>query len=252
MEELEKQEQTTELEETSLTTETNQTQPEEAKQENSVEDVMQSVSDEYIAKKKRKRKITYSSILSVLFAIATIIIVMSTIRVDLKPSFVANPTIYEISISGKTETLDEGMADQERFEEFYKIYNQSFNVSYLTALFTGKLGGYEVNETLNKFYSNENTQAGMSQSLSDQLGNNYIKLSYATEHTIKNSNGSTYYSDYNTACELKFEDVYFPLNTEDKDSELTFYFGTTGIGMGYTITTITVRANTFALYEFAK
>lgn len=218
-----------------------------AQNENSVLD---SLNDAYINKKRRIKKSIYSVILSVIFALATIIIVMSSIRVDLKPSFVVDPELYTVCIAGKEKVYEQS---NQKFEEFHQIYEDAFNVSYLTALFTGKLGGYKPVEDINsKFYYTESTKTGMHSDLSKALGNNYIKLSYANQLQIKNADGSVYYSDYNTTCDLTFEDVYFPLNTEDKDADLTFFFGTTGIGMGYTITKITVRANTFALYEFAS
>lgn len=223
-----------------------------AEKNDDIDTVLNSVSDEYISKKKRKRKITYSTLLSVLLAIATIIIVLASIRVDLKPSFLTHPSSYSIYISGSEKMyIDE---TSEEYEEFYKAYSNSFNVSYLSALFTGKLGEYKIEESPdkgNKFYANETNKTGISSTLSTALGSNYIKLEYFEEQQVKKANGDTYYSAYNSVEELRFEDVYFPLNTENKDSDLTFYLGTVGAGNGYTITKITVRANTFALYEFA-
>lgn len=222
--------------------------PEENK-EHEVEHVLNSVSDEYLNKKKRTRTITYSALLSVILALATIIIILSSIRVDLKPKFISDPSSYSIYISGTEKMyIDEG---SEEYEEFYKAYKDSFNISYLSALFTGKLGAYKIEESTNQFYSNGTAKTGMSNILKTALGNNYVKLSYATEQQVKKANGDIYYSIYHsTEYDLKYEDVYFTLNTENKDSNLTFYFGTTGTGSGYTITKISVRANTYALYDF--
>lgn len=218
--------------------------------ENDVDKVLNSVSDEYLNKKKKKRKITYSSILGFIFIIATIIIVMSSVRVDLKPAFIKDPSSYTIYINKEQgKRIDESDAE---YDEFYKIYKNSFNVSYLTALFTGKLGDYKIEETREKFYANESAKTGISTSLSNYLGDNYIWLSYLNEQQMKSADGKVYYSIFNTnEYDLKFEDVYFTINNKNADNELTFYFGTTGAGMGYTITKITVRANTYSLYEFA-
>ncbi len=218
-------------------------------QTNDVDSVMNSVSDEYLKKKKRTRNIVYTTILSVLLAVAMIVIVMSSITVGLKPSFIGNPSSYSIYINGSEKKyIDESSAE---YDEFYDIYSKSFNVSYLSALFTGKLGGYQIEETLDAFYSNSTDKTGISNALSTLLGSNYVKLEFAGEKPIKKANGEVYKSIYNTNCELVFEDVYFTINSENADKDLTFYFGTTGIGMGYTITKISIRANTSALYEFA-
>ncbi len=213
------------------------------------EKILQSVSDEYLQKKKRKKNIIYTTILSVLLAIATIIIVMSSITVGLKPAFIGNPTSYTIYINGSEKKyIDE---TYEKYDEFYKIYSQSFNVSYLSALFTGKLGGYEIEETLDNFYSKANEKTGISSTLSSALGSNYVKLEFASERPVKKANGEVYTSKWNTNCQLVFDDVYFTINSTNQDNDLTFYFGTKGAGAGYTITKISIRANTSALYEFA-
>lgn len=218
--------------------------------ENDVDKVLNSVSDEYLSKKKRKRQITYSSLLSIIFIIATIIIVMSSVRVDLKPQFIENPTSYSIYINKDPKVrIDE---TDEDYEEFYEKYQNSFNVSYLTALFTGKLGAYKIEETRDDFYLNESGKTGISTALSNALGENYVWLSYLNEQQMKSADGKVYYSVFNTnEYELKYEDVYFNISNKNEDAELTFYFGTTGAGLGYTITKITVRANTYSLYEFA-
>jgi len=219
----------------------------QVKEEN-IDNVLSSVNDEYLSKKKRIKKITYSIILSIVFALATIIIVMSSIRVDLKPTFINNPSSYSVYIAGTEKMyIDE---TSKEYDEFYSLYNNSFNISYLTALFTGKLGSYKIEETLEDFYSNESTKTGMSSALKTSIGNNYIKLSYTEAQQLKYADGKDYYSAYNSTKALIYEDVYFTLNTENKDSDLTFYFGTKGATSKHTITKITVRANTFALYLF--
>ncbi len=219
-------------------------------EENNADNVLNTVSDEYLTKKKRTRKITYSTILSIIFAIATIIIVMSSVRVDLKPTFIENPSYYSIFISKNEKMhIDE---TGEYYEEFYDKYQNSFNVSYLTALFTGKLGAYKIEETSDKFYLNETNKSGISKTLESLLGNHYVKLSYLNEQQMKTADGKVYYSVFNSnEYDLKYEDIYFNITSENVDSELTFYFGTTGAGLGYTITKITVRANTYELYKFA-
>ena len=65
-----------------------------------------------------------------------------------------------------------------------------------------------------------------------------------------------FYPD-SSAYELRYNDVYFSINTEDKDSELTFYFGAycyadEEVKVKPRITKITIRANTYALYDYIQ
>lgn len=221
----------------------------EAIESNNVDNVLNSVSDEYLKKRKRTKTISYSSILGVILALAVIIIVMSVVRVDLKPSCINDPTTYIINISNNETYIYE---NSEEYDEFYSAYKESFNISYLTALFTGKLGAYKIDESFQEFYANKDNKTGINSSWASELGSDYVKLSYSSPQELKEANGKTYYSITNTnESILTYEDVYFPINSENADKELTFYFGTTGAGYGYTVTRITVRANTHALYEFA-
>lgn len=209
--------------------------------------ILNSVNDEYLRKKKRTKNIIYSSILGILFILTTMIIVFASITVYLKPAFLDNPTSYTIKVTGKNESyIDETTPE---YEEFMKAYESSFKVSYLSALFTGKLGGYDIVEKTDRFYTNDTNKT----IAFDDLGDNYVKLSFATEQQIKTADGKVYYSVWNTnEYDIKFEDVYFNINSENEDSDLTFYFATKGIGLDYyNITQITVRANTYAIYEFA-
>ena len=224
----------------------NENNVQESLSDTNVDNVLDSVSDEYLRKRKRTKTISYASILGVMLALAIVIIIMSVVRVDLRPAFISNPTYYSICTSNKDEIfIDE---NSEEYEEFYDAYKNSFNISYLTALFTGKLGAYTIEESLESFYKKNTKEIAFS----SELGSDYVKLSYSFPQELKSPNGKPYYSDSNTnESLLTYEEVYFPIYNENSDKELTFYFGTTGAGYGYTITRITVRANTHALYEFA-
>lgn len=221
-------------------------------QEENVDSVLNSVGDEYLAKKKRNRKIAFSIISFLTLALAVVIIVMSCVKVNLKPSFISDATSYRITINNTDKMLlDES---SEEFDKFDNLFEESFSMNYLTALFSGKLGGYDINdddETTDYFYSDTTNNTGISTKLKSELGSNYVRVKFAEEKVVKYSNGETYKSKYNSANELKFSELYFNLTTSEDVETITFYIGTNGYLSGTRITKITVEANTYALYEFA-
>lgn len=220
-------------------------------EEKNVDSVLNSVSDEYLSKKKRNRKITFSIISFIMLALSVVIIVMSCIKINIKPDFFGDVKSFSITTKSSYIVLDES---NEEFEEFNELFDESFSYNYLTALFAGKLGGYEINsddETKDYFYSDTTNNTGMSAELKSALGDNYVRVKFNEDKTVKYSNGKTYKSRYNTDATLVFNELYFNLNDTNEESELTFYLGTRGYLSGTRITKITVEANTYSLYEFA-
>jgi len=215
-------------------------------------DLLDSVNIEYLSKKKRNRKIVFSAISFLVLALATIIIVMSCIKVNLKPSFIEGVTRYEITVNSSTPiTYEKG---DKGFKEFDNLFEETFSINYLTALFTGKLGGYEINsedETKDYFYSDTSNNKGMSSTLKNYIGKNYVRVVFDKEKTVRYSNGEAYKSQFNTNTNLVFTELYFALNTTQDDESLTFYLGTNGYLSGTRITKIKVEANTYSLYEYA-
>ena len=229
---------------------------EEAKvinQDENVDNVLNSVSDQYLAKRKRNRKITFSIISFIVLALATIIIVMSCVKVNIKPQFIDDATSYRVTINGSDKLLlEEG---NEEFAEFDELFDETFSLNYLTALFSGKLGGYKINasdETKDYFYSDTKNNKGMSTSLKNALGDSYVRVKFGEEKEVTYSNGKTYMSKYNTNSKLVFDELYFNLSETNEEGSLTFYLGTRGYLSGTRITKITIEANTYALYEFAN
>ena len=215
-------------------------------------DALKDISDAYIAKKKRNRKIAFSIISFVTLALATIIIVLSCVKVNTKPAFIKDVSRYEITVKENSSMIvyENG---EDKFKEFDKLFNEAFSLNYLTALFTGKLGGYELNssnETTDNFYSDTQQNIGMSSILKNALGDNYVKVKFNEEKEVKYSNGKTYTSKYDSTVPLVFDELYFSLNSDNEDSTLTFYMGTRGYLQGVKITKITIKANTYSLYNY--
>ncbi len=212
------------------------------------DNVLETVSDEYLRKKKRNNRIIFSVISFVVLALAIVIITLSCVRIDLKPYFISEPTSIMVYINNSWRFTP----NDENYEEFYDIYDSSFNSSIMTALFTGKLGAYEIEEgPTQAFYSNASERRGMSDTLKSLLGDNYVHLHYGQEQQLYNADRSIYYSNRNTnEYNLSYVDVYFNISSENVDHELTFYFGAYYGSNTPKIVSITIRANTFALYDY--
>ena len=211
-----------------------------------IDNVLYSVSDEYLAKKKRNRIISYSIISFIVFALATVIIVMSCIKIDLRPQFMGRALSYRVTIANsEVMTIDE---NSEEYDEFNKLYLNSFKSQYLTALFTGKIGGFSIEDRKENFYVNNTTSP--SSELKSMLGENYVRVTFAETNKILNSNGSEFVSSF-IGQKFTFNELYFNLSTNDSQQDLTLYLG--GILEGTSaikIIEIKVPANTYQLYKF--
>ena len=228
---------------------------ENVNQNQNVDAVLSTVSDEYLRKKKRNKKITLSVILFFVLALSVVIITLSCVKTNLKPYFLSEPSNIEVYIGG-TRQYSTAPTD-ENYDEFYDIYQKSFNSNILTALFTGKLGSYEVYESdsLESFYSSSSSKTGMSDTLKEYLGDNYVHLQYGQDQQLYNADGSVYYSTrWTKRYNMQYKDVYFNITDTNADHELTFYFGAyyKKDGKDYSphIISITIRANTFQLYDY--
>ena len=192
-----------------------------------VQQVLVSVSDEYLRKKRRKKIITLSSILSVVLILSIAIITLACVNVNLKPFFIEPPSSYTIVIDG-SERATLTMTDDE-YNEFTELFEKSMQVNALQALFTGRLGGYSINEgrpSANSFYTSNSTKVDLNSSLVSTLGSNYVRMRYSVEQNLFKSNGSYQYSSFDTTKKLCYIDIVFSLSTENQDSDVTLYFGT--------------------------
>ncbi|MBE7073662.1 MAG: hypothetical protein E7379_01020 [Clostridiales bacterium] len=221
------------------------------KHSDNVNHILDSVSDKIIAKRKLKKTIIYSVILSVVVVLSSVIIMLASINANLQPNFLQGADAYRVYISNVEKSyIDE---DSKNYEKFLEEYNGQFYTSILAGMFTGRLSAYEIQETNTQFYSNNAEKSGMSSTLKSELGSNYIKLIFNQERNVLNKNGSIYYSKEYTKdqYELKFKDCYLKLDSEDTDT-MTFYLGTQDPDWGNktVITKIVVKASSFGLYEY--
>ena len=210
--------------------------------------VLETVNDEYLRKRKRNRKIIYSCLSLFIFAIAVVIIVLACVRIDLKPYFLSEPTTITVETS---EGSYEVVPSDSNFDTFNEIYENSFNSSILTSLFTGHLGSYSIEYDGGYFYSDDDNRTGIDGDLQEYLTENYVHLYYSQPQSLRNADGSQYTAPFSTvAGAIYYQDVYFNISSTDGEQDLTFYFGGFYGEPDARIYTITIRANTYDIYQF--
>lgn len=212
-----------------------------------VDDVLQSVSDKIIAKRKLKRTIISSVLLSIVVVLASIVLILAGIKVDMQPNFIGKADAYSVYISGVNKQYFD--TDSKSYDKFHEELDKNFETNYLTALFSGKLDCYTIEETKTQFYADE-ARTSPSSALRSELGSNYVRFVYNEEQQVTNRDGSQYYSTQYKAntYALKFKDCYMKLDPSI-DGQLTFYLGTYDYSKPM-ITKVIVKTSSAALYEY--
>ena len=193
---------------------------------------------EQIAEKNKRKKIIISSIsLGLVFIIALTVILLATIKVDLRPSVIENPSA--IYFNGNS-SIQYDKSDEE-YKEFMNKYNEAFRVSILTGLFSNNLKDYEIVET----------RDSSSQSLPTSVtSGNYVTFLYKSGNvTLVKKDGKTYYSIYNSNNSIDFYQVSFALSSEDSIKDMSMYLKyKTGVTERYV--EVKLKGNTFNLNEY--
>ncbi|MBP3344820.1 MAG: hypothetical protein J6K97_01285 [Clostridia bacterium] len=216
----------------------------------SVDMVLESVSDQIVAKRKKKRRIIYSAILSIVLALSALIITFSCVNYNLKPKFLNNVQGYYVNLAGGQKTyIDE---DHKDYEDFIQEYESAFKTTYMTALFSGKINSYDIEETNLKFYSNSTSKTGIHSDWSKELGSNYIELIFNGQKKLLTQSGKQYYSKTYAQGKhpLSFEHCYLKLDATETDT-MTFYLGTY-YNETPKLTKVVVKASSNGIYEFLK
>ncbi len=216
---------------------------------NDENDVLNSVSDEYLAKRKRKKIITFSLISGFTLLISLVIIILACIKIDTKPKFIENnPLTYDIYLETGEPSLNLEQTDPE-YEEFNNRVNSIFKTQLLTAMFTGRLKGYDINETTSSFYSSTSAKTGQSSELKNRLNTSYIRIKYDHDIKLLNKDGSEYKSVWSPSYTLTFNEMYFNIYDTNQEHEVTLLLATDGYLTGR-ITEVKVKVNTYSLYQY--
>ncbi len=216
-----------------------------------------SINDQYIAKRRKQRIIINSIILSFAIILGIAVILMSCLRIDLKPRFDDTPKYVNIVVDEENKELFISKNDK-LYDEFFNIYNNSLCTTILTSLFTGNFYGYEI-EYLDsgvndpaKYYDSEGK---LSSILLNRLGSNYVQFRFSENQTLYRSNGEKYtarYSkNYNNEEEVYYKDVCFTISSDENSTVVDFYFGVVDYISEPTLVKISIEANSYDLYKFA-
>ncbi len=168
--------------------------------------------------KKRSTKITASIILGIVFALALFILVSSLATVGLNPRFVSEPDVIYIYKAGATNSSGILPKDDDRYDEFMDYYDSMFTSSFLSALFSGRLSGYEIEEPVS-FTATSSTK------YKDQFGfeNAYVRFSYDEAIALTYKDGKEYVKDNDTSKKITFKDLYFEVKETDATQNFTIY-----------------------------
>lgn len=175
------------------------------------------IETEKLMKEKKKKNAFIIAFLSVVFALAVVIICLASIPLNMKPSFLkstfnANVTVNGTSTGEMTPIVDgESNAD---YNEFMNILNDAFSQTYFSALFNGSLSSANPIESKEKFTDFEN----------DLGEKSYVYFAFAEEQNIKDKNGKIYSSTKNlNAVPFTFDEAYLVLSEEEGIREASFY-----------------------------
>jgi len=207
----------------------------------SKEVVEKTFAEQIAAKKKRNRLITAIISCSIGLAIVATIVTLSIVKVDLKPSIITSPSsmYFNGNTSAKYDNYDDPI---DIYDDFMTEFNQSFSISYLTGIFTGRLGGYDITEDHIESLPNTVTDS------------TYVTFYYKDKITLTKQDGKTYYSKYNSNYSIDFSEVTFALSSEDKVDNMTIYlkynWKVSGSSTSKTYYAgITLKGNTYKLNE---
>lgn len=202
-----------------------------------------------LLKRKKKSKIAILVALCFTFVIAVCLICFSTIPVGMYPKCVSKN--YEM-ISFYPGTASSRFAFEDGTKganEFNKLLDKSFSEVYLTAIFSGKLGEYEIEE---KYATN--FEDAISQ---DLVSSNkyYVAFEYGEDKIVLNKNGKKYVSKVSPKDEfdgtLKYKAAYLEVSDKDGFSDTAIYLSINNYPDSTKNKTlkITLRANTYQIYQ---
>lgn len=217
---------------------------------------------EKLLKKKKTKKIATLASLCFAFAIAFIVIILATVPVSMKPNFLNSSDLEYLTFYGRSNSSPSTLykndeEDKQKLELFNKHFNESFNQTYLTALFAGTLNFYDVKEPRTAI-SDAELLRGESYAGS---GNYLISLCFKQPQFITNQNGSIYKSNWGSPSlwdlKLKFTEACVVVSKDAglKDTKIFVlasyptFSGREQTGTEQRLVTITVKADTSKLFN---
>lgn len=211
------------------------------------------IQTEKLLKKRKQKQIFTICGFCVAFVFALTLIVLACVPVSLKPSCISGG-FQDVTFFTNASQLNDGTnaisstEDPEKYAEFMKLYNETFNQTCLTAIFSGSLGGEKIKEDYNNFkYKSAFGTFGSLAGSNVRL----IRFRYAQPKSLK-KNGKKYVStevpgdDFN----IEFTDAFLAVTNERGLRDVTVY-----VVVQYpqssdkNYITVTLRADTSKLYD---
>ncbi len=217
--------------------------------------------EKLIQSRKTKRTITFS-VLCVALVFALVVIILAAAPVSMMPRCLQGDDMESVTLYGKSAsaaTLDfEEEADKDKLDIFKKYLSQSFSQTYLSAIFSGSLGSYDIKEPGTTFSDPASSLRGENYA---GTGNYLVRLRFKTPQTLTNQNGSKYDSDSGSQVlwdlQLKFTNAYLVVSKDAglKDTKIYLmasyptFTGREQTGTVEKLVVVTVKADTNKLFE---
>lgn len=173
------------------------------------------IQTEKLLKRKKIRKISTIVALCFVFALSVVMIVLGTVPFKLLPKCV-NDDYYAIDMvtNGSNSYGAKHFTQGENgYKEAKKVIDSAFSQTYLSAIFSGSMFSYAIDEQ----NSNASSVIGDSGSLTTSR-TSYLKLTYAEPRVLTKQNGAKYQSRYHSTNwngELYFSNVYIEISSDE-------------------------------------
>ena len=197
---------------------------------------------EVALKRKRTSRVIAFSLLGIVLALVVLIIVGACVKVNLKPYIAANHD--RVTIYNQNSVYGQFDSDQEKYQQFMQQFDEIFETSFLVALFSGRLGDYQITgQQDNQLFS----------TVESQLKNGYyVEFKYDLPQTVTYNDGSAYKDIWHTDQTLSFTSLYFAISQTDELSTLDIYvavkYKADQNSQTYALK-ISQKANTYVLYD---
>lgn len=217
------------------------------------DEIYTKIQTEKLLKRKKTKRVATLVSLCVSFALAVCLIVLSVVPVSLKPKCLYDGFSTVTMYSGTSSFTFGENNRHDTYEEFLKLYDDSFAEPYISAIFSGSLFTYDIDE----LYS-QNADTVIDSELR-QTSKRYFRLSYETDQTFTKQSGGAYISRVaNSTFDgiLKFKTAYIVVNDEDGFQNTNVYIVAnnypTKSGIESHVIKVTIRANTNKIYDSWK
>ncbi len=190
-------------------------------------------------RQSKKKKIIIIIAFSLILLLIATVLSLSLIKIDLSPALFAKPD--KIYFNDETSSLYN--KQDEVFELVTEEYNNAFKTSIMSAIFEGRLSGYEIEE---------NALTSLDEVMQDKT---YITFKFNEPITLTDSNGYVYYSKFDNNNTLEIEEIVFEISNLEQLQETKIYCKynwSTNQDESSGVTryaSINVKANTKGLFE---